>query len=240
MTTGAPRRSVTPEEPATTVRPMLHIAAQIDAGERPGTRRPASSGPPNCRGTATCVPGPARCEPPDGKRGCSSRPGCGPTSEADHGSPADRTREAKKNFCCVTTRRRNRGALRCLQRGFGALTARTLSLGVLGFGLCGQAPSGLPLRRLPAANLPPAFGILAVTLVPTPRLVLPPAAFAQANPRTRSTRSGTVGALWFIVAGAHGSHISQGTARGECSIVLSGRLSKPGTRPTCASLPSKE
>ena len=148
----------------------------------------------------------SHCELPDGRRSSSSAPGCGPSSGAVHGTPAGRIKEWKKNFCCVTTRRRNRGVLRWLRRGFGALTARTLSRCVLGFGLCGQAPSGLPLCRLPAANLPLAFGILAVTLVPTPRLVLPPAAFAQADPRARSSRTGTVGALWFIVAGAHGSH----------------------------------
>ena len=149
---------------------------------------------------------------------------------------ADGSRQ--QNFCCVTTPRRNFGVLRCLRRRWGALTARTLSLGVLGFGGIVLASSRLPPRRLPAADQPSAFGVLAVTLVPTPRLVLVPTAFAQADPRARSSCTGTARALWFNVAGAHGSIISQGTARGERTTVLPGRLSKSGTRLTIASLPS--
>jgi hypothetical protein len=42
------------------------------------------------------------------------------------------------------------------------------------------------------------------------------------------------------VAGAHGSAISQGTARGERMTVLPGRLSKSKTRPMRASLSSPE
>ena len=77
-------------------------------------------------------------------------------------------------------------ACRWLGRG-GALTARTLSLGVLGFDGIVRTPLRLAPGRLPAADLPQAFGILAVTLVPTPRLVLSPTAFAQAQPRPRSS-----------------------------------------------------
>jgi hypothetical protein len=128
----------------------------------------------------------------------------------------------------------------CLRRRWGALTADTLGLGVPGFGRNVLAPSGLPPRRLPAADLTQAFRILTVTLVPTPRLVLVPAALAQTDPRPRTSRTGTATALWFIVVGAHGSAISQGTARGERAIVLLGRLSKPGSRPPMASLPFAE
>jgi hypothetical protein len=217
-------------------RPTPRVAVGTAARGRLGTHRRVSGGHSRCRGPATCVRDPGHCEPPDDRRGSSSAPDCGPNSGAVHGTPAGRTRESKKNFCCVTTRRRNLGVLRHLGRGFGALAARTLSLGVLGFALGGLATSGLPLRRLPAADLPPAFGILAVTLVPTPRLILPPAAFAQADPRARSSRTGTAGALWFNVTGAHGSVISQGIARGEFATVLLGRLSKRRTRLTVASL----
>ena len=203
---------------------------------RPGTRRRVCGGHSRSRETATCVHDPGRCELPDGRWRSSSAPGCGSSSAAVHGTPAGRTRESKKNFCCVTTRRRNLGVLRGLGRGFGALAARALSLCVLSFGCGIQAASGLPLRRLPAADLPLAFQILAVTLVPTPRLVLPSAAFAQANPHPRAASTGTTTALWFIVAGAHGSAISQGTARGERTTVLPGRFSKPGTRQPFASL----
>jgi hypothetical protein len=111
----------------------------------------------------------------------------------------------KQNFCCVTTRRRNFGVLRCLRRRVAALTARTLSLGVLGFGRSVLASSRLPPRRLPAPDQPLAFRVLAITLVPTPRLVLVPTAFAQAHPRTRSARTGTAAALWSTMTAAHGS-----------------------------------
>jgi hypothetical protein len=51
-----------------------------------------------------------------------------------HSIPADRTGESKKNFCCVTTRRRNLTIHRQLGRGLGPLTARPLRLGMPGFG----------------------------------------------------------------------------------------------------------
>ena len=111
----------------------------------------------------------------------------------------------QQNFCCVTTRRRNFWVFRCLRRRWGALTARTLRLGVLGFGRLIQTPPGLPSRRLPAAHLPQAFGVLAVTLVPTPRLVLVPTAFAQADSWPRTSRTGTAAALWLTMRAAHGS-----------------------------------
>ncbi len=111
----------------------------------------------------------------------------------------------QQNFCCVTTRRRNLGVLRCLRRRGATLTARTLILSVLGFARSVLASSRLPPRRLPATHLPPAFGVLAVTLVPTPRLVLVPTAFAQADPRPRSSRTGTAAALWITMTAAHGS-----------------------------------
>jgi hypothetical protein len=163
-------------------------------------------------------------------------PGCGPTSAAVPSTPAGRTKKSKKTFCCVTTRCRNFGCLRWLGRRFGTLTARTLGLGVLGSGRFIQTPSALPPRRLPATHLPQAFGGLAVTLVPTLRLVLAPAAFAQADPRPRSSRTGTAAALWLIMAAAHGSVLSQGIARGERAFVLLGRLAKPRTRRSFASL----
>ena len=123
-----------------------------------------------------------------------------------HDTLAVRTGESKKNFCPVTTRRRIFGILRCLGRGLGTLAAHALRLRVLRFGCGIQAAFGLPLRRLPAAHLPLTVRLLAVPLVPTPRLVLPSAAFTQADPRSRSSsRSGTARALWFIVVGAHGS-----------------------------------
>ena len=82
---------------------------------------------------------------------------------------------------------------------------------------------------LPAADFALAFRILAVSLVPTPRLVLASAALAQAESRARPTHTGTAVMFWFTVAAAHGSVISQGTARGERANVLLGRLFKTGT-----------
>jgi hypothetical protein len=145
-------------------------------------------------------------------------------------------RSQQQNCCCVTTRRRNLWFFRCLRRRCCALTARTLCLGMLGFGGIIQTPPGLAPRRLPTADLPPAFGILAVTLVGTPRLVLSVTAFAQAEPQPRSSRPGRVAALWITMRVAHGSVLSQGTARGERTIVLRGRVSKPASSQSRASL----
>ena len=129
----------------------------------------------------------------------------------------------QNNFCCVTTRRRNFGRVWWLSRRCGTLTARRFGLGVLGFDRIVLTPLGLPSRRVPAPDQPQAFGVLAITLVPTPRLVLASTAFAQADPRSRSSAT----AFWLIMTMAHGSAFSQGTARGERANVLLGRLSKP-------------
>jgi len=58
-------------------------------------------------------------------------------------------RSWQKNFCCVTTRRRNLRGFRYLRRIKDAPTARTFRLGVLDFGRLLLTPSGLPPRRLP-------------------------------------------------------------------------------------------
>ena len=66
-------------------------------------------------------------------------------------------RSRRKNFCCVTTRRRNFRLLRGLWRRGGTLTARPLGLGVLGFDRLVLTPLGLPLA--PPASAGPAAGI---------------------------------------------------------------------------------
>ena len=134
----------------------------------------------------------------------SSVPGCGGSSQAARGSRAARIREAKKRFSCVTTRRRNFWSLNSLGCGLGALAARALCLGVAGFDFGILAMPGLPPGRLPAADLPPAFRVLAVALVPTPRLVPASAPFAEADPGTWSARSGRRASLWLNVRDAHG------------------------------------
>jgi hypothetical protein len=137
-------------------------------------------------------------------------PGYGERSRGVRGSPADRIREGKKTFCCVTTRWRKFWFLTSLGRGLGLLAARALGLGVPGFGLGGLAMFGLPSRRLPASDLPLAVRLLAGALVPTPRLVLAPTAFAQADPRAGSAPSGRTAVLSRTLTSAHGRCFSQG------------------------------
>jgi hypothetical protein len=131
------------------------------------------------------------------------------------GRLADRIREEKKSFCCVTTRRRNRWVRTGLRRALGTLAARFLCLGMAGFGVGILAMLGLPSRRLPAADLPPAFRILAVALVPTPRLILASTPFAQADPRPRSAPSGLTARLSLNLVCAHGRLDSQGKSSGR-------------------------
>jgi hypothetical protein len=119
-------------------------------------------------------------------------------------SPADHIREEKKNFCCVTTRRRKLWVLNGLGRSLGLLTALAFCLSMSGFGLVSLAVFGLPSCRLPAADLPPAFRLLAVSLVPAPRPVLAAAPFAHAAPWARSAPSGRAMRLSINVDGAHG------------------------------------
>jgi len=171
--------------------PRSWVVATTDVGGRLGTHRPASSGHPRCRERATCAPDPGHCESPDGRWGHSNEPDYGPTSRVIRNSRADRIREGKKRLCCVTTRRRRvLWILTSLGDGLGALAARALGLGVLGLALGVLATIGLPPSGLPATDLALALGILAVTLVPAPRLILAPAPFAEADARARSARSG--------------------------------------------------
>jgi hypothetical protein len=183
---------------------------------RPGIRWPVSCDRPKSGENATCVPGPGRCELPDGRRRSNSELGCGARSRGVRGSLADHRRGEEKIFCCVTTRGRNFGVLNGLGRDFGSLPALLLGLGMLESDRGVLAMFGLPPGRLPATNLPPAFRVLAVALVPASGLVHASAFFAQADPRARSPRSGQTAVSVSNVDGAHGSGNSQGKARGEC------------------------
>jgi hypothetical protein len=102
-----------------------------------------------------------------------------------------------------------------LGRSPDPLTARALCLGVPGFDLCGLAMFGLPPRRLPTTDQPPAFRLLAVALVPAPWLVLAPAAFTQALPRAGPAPSGQTATITFNLMGAHGRLVSQGKSSGR-------------------------
>jgi hypothetical protein len=196
------------------------------AGVRLDTQWPASSAHPRYRARATCVPGPGHCERPADRRGRSSVRGCGASSRGVRGSPADHRREEKKSFCCVTTRRRKFWALNRLRRGLRPLAARFLGLGVPGFDVGVLAMSGLPLRRLPASDLPLALRILTVALIPTPRLVLAPTPFAQADPWARSAPSGRTAVLSRTLTSAHGRCFSQGKSSGRMSYHSPRALSK--------------
>jgi hypothetical protein len=195
------------EAPATAPWPRYCIVATAGAGGRPDTRSSASCGQPTCGASATYARDHGRCEPPDGRRGNSSATDYGPRSQAARGSLVDRTRESKKRFCRVTTRRCNFRLLSSLERGLSPLAARAFSVGVLGLGLGGQPMFGLALGGLPAPELPLAFQILAVALVPTPRSVLPPALPAQADPHARSARPGRAAVFSRTLDGAQGSSL---------------------------------
>ncbi len=78
-----------------------------------------------------------------------------------------------------------------LGRSLGPLTALALGLGMPGFGLGSLAVFGLPPRRLPLADLAETFRLLAVALVPAPRLVLAATPFVCA-----CSAVGAVGAFW--------------------------------------------
>ena len=109
----------------------------------------------------------------------------------------------------MTTRRRKFWVLKSLRRGLGPLTARALGLGMPGFDVGVLAMSGLPPRRLPASDFPLALRLLAVALVPTPRLVLAAASFAEANPRARLAPTGRTA----VLSGTRGRHNSRVTDR---------------------------
>jgi|SRR5271163_2566252 len=182
------------------------VAAGTGAGTLLDTHRRASSDRPRCRESATYVHDPGHCEPPGGRRRNSSEPGCEGKSQAVRGSLADRIREGKKRCCCVTTRRRNFWFLNILRYGLGLVTARFLCLGVLGFDLGVLPAFGLPPSRVPAVDLPLAFLVLTVALVPTPRVVLATALFVDAGSLTRAARSGSGTVFFFNVVVAHGRY----------------------------------
>ncbi len=104
----------------------------------------------------------------------------------------------------MTTRRRNLWTFNGLGRSLGPLTALPFCLRVPDFGLGILAVFGLPPGRQPLADLAETFRLLAVSLVPTPRLVLTATPFAHAAPWTRSASSGRALRLSFIVESAHG------------------------------------
>jgi hypothetical protein len=177
---------------------------RFGSGVRRGIQRLASSGHPGCCARATYVLGPGRCEPLDDRRCSSSELGCAARSWGVRSSLADRIWGKGNKICCVTTRGRNFGILNGLGRDFGSLPALLLGPGMLHFDAVILTTFRLAASCLPAVDLPQAFRVLAVALVPAPRLVLASASFAQADPRARSPRSGQTAVSLRNVKGAHG------------------------------------
>jgi hypothetical protein len=130
-------------------------------------------------------------------------------------------RQCENNFCCVTTRRRSFRLFRGLWHRLGDLAACPLGRGVLDLDRFIGTPLRLTPGRLPAAHGTQTLRILAVALVATSWLVLLSTASAEADPRPRSSAA----ASWLMLTVAHGSVLSQGTARGERANVLLGRFS---------------
>jgi hypothetical protein len=194
--------------------------AEVGTGVRLGIRWPASFDHPRCRESATYVHDPGHCEPPAGRRRNRSVPGCVVRSHAVRSSPADRIREGEKRLCCVTTRRRKFRFLNILGYGLGPLTARFLCLGMLGFSGAGLAAFSLSPRRQPAVDLPQAFRVLTVSLVPTSRVVIATALFVDAGSLAWAAGSG-FGTVFFLTWWLPtGGSVSQGKARGECVNIL--------------------
>jgi hypothetical protein len=211
------------------------IGEERGAGARIHTLCGASSGHPKCCVRATCVHDPGHCEQLAGRRDSSSVRSCGASSPGVRGSPVGCITEGKKNFCCVTTRRRNIWLWNGLGRGLGLLAAHSFCLGMLGLDLGVSAAFGLPQRRPPAVDLSLTFRFLAESLVPTARLVLTSALLVQAGPRARAAGSGLGTSLSFNVVGAHGRSVSQGKARGGCVSILPGRYQNENKTIACKS-----
>ena len=137
-------------------------------------------------------------------------PGCEASLRGLRGTLADRIREGKKSFCCVTTHGSNFGAVNDLGRGLGSSTALPFRLGMARSSRAILAMRGLASRRLPTTDFPLTVWVVTVALVPTRRQILTITPLAQAGPRPRPTRSRRAPAPYFNVRGAHGSCNSQG------------------------------
>ena len=157
---------------------------------RLGTLWPASSAHPRCRERATCVPDLGHCERPAGRGGSSTVPDCGASSRGVRGSLAERITEGKKNFCCVTTRRRNLWIFNGLRRGLDSLAAQLSLPGRAG--LWQGHPGDVWLAAAPPATGGPAAGI------PDPGSSAGSSAGAGTCAHTLCVgkSAGTVGALW--------------------------------------------
>jgi len=137
----------------------------------------------------------------------------------------------------VTTRGRNFRVLNGLGRDFGSLPALLLGLGMLYFDAGILTTFSLAASCLPAADLPQTFRVLAVALVPAPRLVLASASLAQADPRARSSRSGQTAVSLRNVKGARERQLPR-EKLGENALTFSPSAIKARIRHWPASLSS--
>ena len=151
----------------------------------------------------------------------SSVPGCGASSRGARGSLADRRREGKKSFCCVTTRRRNLWVLNSLGRGLWPAGGARVRPGRAG--LWRRRPGDVWPAAVPPASGGPAAGI------PDPGSSAGSSAAAGTCGRTlcAGRSAGAVGALWrnercfgLTWRAPMGGSSPKGKARGECANVL--------------------
>ena len=144
----------------------------------------------------------------------------------------------EKNFLLRDHARHNFGVINGLGHDFGSLPALLFGLGMLGFDAGIPTMFSLAASRLPAANLPQAFRVLAVALVPASWLVPASASFAQADPRARTPRYGQTAVSLRNVTGAHGRCFLPRESSGRMLPHSPRALSKTRTRRLPASLSS--
>jgi hypothetical protein len=133
----------------------------------------------------------------------------------DSWQPGRSQRGGEKKLCCVTTRGLNLGGLNGLRRVLRSLAPLSFGLGVPSSYVSIPAMRDLPADCLPAPYQPSALRILAIALVPAPRLILASTSFAQTRPQTRPAYSGCAVISCRTVAGAHGRCLLPREARGE-------------------------
>ena len=189
--------------------------ARVGSGVRPCIQWPASSDQPKCRAQATYVHDPGPCQRPAGRPCSNSEPDCAARSRGVRDNLAVRIRGAEKNFCRVTTRGSNLRILNGFGRDFGSLPALLLGLGKLHIDVSVLATFSLAASRLPATDLTQAFRVLAIALVPAPRLVFAFASFTQAGPTAWSAPPGRTAMLSRTLASAHGRCHSPGKSSGR-------------------------
>jgi hypothetical protein len=117
------------------------------------------------------------------------------------------TKNVRMFFCCVTTRGLGSGGLRGLGLVCLPLAPLPFRLSMLPASFLAGAAFPLTLGRLPVAQFPPAFWLLAVALVLPPGLEPPPAALAKTRPPPQSLTPSAPGghtALFGMLNLSHG------------------------------------